>query len=55
MTQDWFKYSSVVYEKENKCYVDATTSYFHKSILSWQKIATKLYLMEEQWMMEMRK
>ena len=32
-----------------------TSSFFHKSKLSWQKIATKLYPMEGQWMMEMRK
>ena len=55
MTKDWFKYSTVVYENENKCYVEATSNFFDETTFSWQKIATKLYPMAGQWMMETRK
>ena len=43
MTKDWFKYSTVVYENEDKCYVEATSNFFNKTIFSWQEIGTKLY------------
>ena len=40
MTKDRFKYPTVVYENEDKCCVEATSSFFDESIFSWQKIAT---------------
>ena len=55
MTKDWFKYPTVVYKKDDKCYVEVTSSFFDKSKLNWQNIATKLYPTGGQWVMEMRK
>lgn len=44
-----------MYKKEDKCYIEATSSFFDESIFSLQNVATKLYPMGGQWMMEMRK
>ena len=52
MTKDWFKFLTVVYEKEDKCYVKATSSFFDKFIFSWQGIASKMYPLRVQWMIE---
>ena len=52
MTKDWFKFLTVVYEKEDKCYVKATSSFFDKFIFSWQGIASKMYPLRVQWMKE---
>ena len=54
MTKDWFKYPTAVYEKEDKFYLEAKSSFFDKFIFSWQRIASKMYPMGGQWMIEAR-
>ena len=50
MTKDWFKYPTVVCDKEDKCFVEAKSSFFDKFIFSRQRIASKMYPMGVQWM-----
>ena len=52
MHKDWFKYKTIVYEKEDGCYMQAASSFFDKFIFSWQRIAAKMYPMGNSWMTE---
>ena len=55
MIKDWFKHPTVAYKKENKCYLEVKSSFFDEFMFSWQRIASKMYPMGEQWMIETRK
>ena len=55
MLKDWFKYETVVYEKEGGCYMRTRSSFFDRSIFSWQRIAAKMYPMGNSWMIETEK
>ena len=46
------KYEAVIYGEEEGYYVHVTRSFFNKYISSWQRIASKMYPMEGQWMIE---
>ena len=52
MAKNWFKYETVVYEKEEGHYMKATSSFFNKFIFSWQRIAAIMYTMGGQWIIE---
>lgn len=52
MTKDWFQYETNVYEKEERYYLGATSSFFDEFIASWQRIASKMYPVVGHWMIE---
>ena len=55
MTKDWFKYPTAAYEEEDKYYLKEKSSFLYGFIFSWLRIASKLYPMGGQWMIETRK
>ena len=42
-------------KRKDKCYLEANSSFFDKFLFSWQGIASKMYLMQGQWMIETKK
>ena len=52
MGKDWFKYEAAIYNKEGGCYIQVTSSFFDEFIFRWQRIASKMYPMGGQWMIE---
>ena len=55
MLKNWFKYETIIYEKEDGCYMRAASSFFDKFIFSWQTIPAKMYRMRDSWMTKTRK
>ena len=52
MGKDWFKYEAAIFDKEEGYYIQATSSFFDEFIFSWQRIASKMYPVRGQWMIE---
>ena len=46
----WFRYAPAIYKNKDKRYMTTASSCLDNFILSWQKIASKLYPMGDQWM-----
>ena len=52
MGKDSFKYETAIYDIEEEYYIQATSSFFDEFIFTWLRIASKMYLIGGQRMIE---